>query len=373
VKTQPTWRDASNTDPRRSYLRIGAWSCAAGALFIALITVSSPSSLSRLLPSRRTSTSQTLATFPAAHEPLLDLRIHLPPTLPPPDEMQPARTRAVAIPPILTPLLASAPRGMPAIVTPTSMSSPEGGDRPILVRQPSMPAVPIPAVLRLPAGQGPFPAVIMLHGCGGPFSGMPAWAYRLNAWGYAVLMPDSMTPRGVKTVCDPAEQPKVTPWDRVGDVGASATWLRAQPEIDPARIAVLGFSHGGMTAALSVQTPYAGMRLRAAIDYYGPCVEPRLHGSVPLLVLAGEADDWANPAAECRNYGLKLRLDQPFQIHTYPGAHHGFDSGSTTPVTYSGHILQHDPAAAEDSFVRVHTFLDLWVRPQAAAAPLAAP
>jgi dienelactone hydrolase len=225
-----------------------------------------------------------------------------------------------------------------------------------------MPASPIPAVLRLPSGAGPFPAVILLHGCGGPFSGTPAWAYRLNAWGYAALMPDSLTPRGVISVCDPEEQPKVTPWDRVGDVGAAAAWLRTRAEIDPTRIAVLGLSHGGTTAALAVDAPFAAIRLRAAVDYYGPCGEPKLQGSVPLLALAGEADDWGNPAATCRTYGKALRPDQPFELHTYPGVHHAFDSGSSTPVIRTGHVLQHDQTAAEDSFARVHAFLDHWVR-----------
>ena len=279
----------------------------------------------------------------------------------PPGAAQQSQIQIVAIPPIPTPLVSSEFSGMPAVVTPASatvLSLP----RPMLVRQPRMPAGPIPGVLRLPASEGPFPAVILLHGCNGPFTGMPDWAYRLNAWGYAALMPDSMTPRGVKNVCDPADQPKVTPWDRAGDVGAAVTWLRTKPEIDPARIAVLGLSHGGGTAAILVQTPYAGMRLRAAIDYYGSCIEPRLHGSVPLLVLAGEADDWGDPAKHCREYGKELRPDQPFEIHTYPGVYHGFDGGPTTKTVYSGHVMAYDKAAAEDSFVRVRAFLDRQVR-----------
>jgi dienelactone hydrolase len=270
-------------------------------------------------------------------------------------------TLAVAIPPVPPPLVAAALAGLPAVVTPAST----GGAipaAPILVRSPRMPTGSIPGVLRLPAANGPFPAIILLHGCNGPFNGMPDWAYRLNAWGYAVLMPDSMTPRGVKTVCDPGEQPKVTPYDRVGDIGAAATWLRTRPEIKPDRIAVLGLSHGGTTAALAVQAPYIGIRLRAAVDYYGPCHEPRLQGPVPLLVLAGEADDWGDPAARCRAYGRELRSDQRFEIHTYPGVFHAFDSGPKTRTTFSGHVLAYDKVAAEDSFTRVHAFLDREVK-----------
>jgi dienelactone hydrolase len=269
---------------------------------------------------------------------------------------------AVSIPPIATPLVAGALNVLPTVVMPHA----SGGAMPaapLLVNQPRMPAEPIPAVLRVPAGAGPFPAVIVLHGCNGPFTGVPDWAYRLNAWGYAALMPDSMTPRGLRNVCDQADQPTLTSWDRVGDVGAAAAWLRTRSDIDPNRIAVLGLSHGGGTAALAALSPYAGIRLRAAVDYYGPCMEPRLHGSLPLLVLAGEKDDWGDPAAKCADYGKQVKASEPFELHTYPGVYHGFDAGPAAQSSYFGHIIQHNQAAAEDSFVRVHEFLDRWVRP----------
>src|SRR5579864_7260913 len=173
---------------------------------------------------------------------------------------------------------------------------------PIEVPRARMPPGPIPALFKVPAGKGPFPIVIVLHGCGGRGPSQITWARRLNGWGYAVLIPDSMTPRGIKRVCEPLNQPLVTPRDRVGDVGSAVAWLRNRQEIDPARIAVLGLSHGGATAVMATDRIYDGLELRAAIDYYGPCVDPAAHGDVPLLVLAGAEDDWGHPAVRCEAY-----------------------------------------------------------------------
>lgn len=221
---------------------------------------------------------------------------------------------------------------------------------------------PIPAVFMLPAGKHRFPAVIVLHGCGGRGPSQLTWARRLNGWGYAALIPDSMTPRGVTSVCAPERQALVTPRDRVADVGAAVAWLRTQPEIDPNQIAVLGDSHGGATAAIAAQRIYDSFRLRAAIDYYGRCGEPAAQGKTPLLALAGELDDWGNPAAACELYGKDLRPGQIFEVHTYPETYHAFDNPALTHAVNNGHILAFNVVAAEDSFDRVHAFLDRWVR-----------
>ncbi len=240
------------------------------------------------------------------------------------------------------------------------------GIPPIEVPRARIAPSPIPAVYRLPAtaagGETRFPAVIVLHGCGGRSGGQMTWARRLNAWGYAALIPDSMTPRGLTSVCAPQSQNMLTPRDRVADVGAAAAWLRTRPEIDPDRIAVLGLSHGGSTAALSTQQLYAGFRLRAAVDYYGRCQEPGTQGDVPLLALAGEADDWGHPALACRTFGAGLAPGKTFEVHTYPGVYHAFENPSTKYGTNSGHILAYDAASAEDSFVHVRAFLARWVR-----------
>jgi dienelactone hydrolase len=231
---------------------------------------------------------------------------------------------------------------------------------PIEVPRARMPLEPIPAEYKRPPGSGPFPAVIVLHGCGGVGESQLIWAVRLNRWGYAALIPDSMTPREIKRVCEPDLQGLVTWQDRVGDVGSAVAWLRTRPEIDPNRIAVLGLSHGGGTAVMATERLYAGFGLRAAIDYDGPCLDPAAHGDVPLLVLAGGADDWGHPALRCADYGEGLQPGQVFELQVYPGVYHAFDNPEMTRSVSNGHVMEYNRAAAEDSDARVHAFLDRW-------------
>lgn len=248
------------------------------------------------------------------------------------------------------------------VLLPVTISGPDAVPiPPIAVPGARMPVAPIPAELKLPPGKGPFPVVIVLHGCAGLGASQWIWARRLNGWGYAALIPDSMTPRGVKRVCEPSAQNLVTWWDRVGDVGSAAAWLRTRPEIDPNRIAVLGLSHGGATAVIATESVYASFGLRAAVDYYGPCVDPEAHGNVPLLVLAGANDDWGHPAQRCAAFGAALKPGQAFEMHVYPGVYHAFDNPNMVRTVSNSHIMAYNKAAAEDSYVRVHDFLDRWV------------
>jgi dienelactone hydrolase len=223
---------------------------------------------------------------------------------------------------------------------------------------------PLESLYQTPDGPGPFPAVIIMHGCGGRSNRLLVWARRLNRWGYAAIIPDSLRPRGLTSVCAPMSQPSLTPQDRVADIAAAAAWLRARPEIDGKRIAVLGQSHGGSTAATAARRTYDdAIHLKAAVDYYGRCGSPMLQGATPLLALAGEDDDWGNPALNCLAFGRSVNPGSVFEVHTYPGVHHGFDSEGMAPTTSNGHVMRYDHDAAEDSFVRVRAFLDRFLKP----------
>jgi dienelactone hydrolase len=230
-----------------------------------------------------------------------------------------------------------------------------------------IPPIPMPGRLLLPDGQGPFPVVILLHGCGGIGRGttLNAWASRLNGWGYGALIVNSFATRGVTTVCAPASQPLVTAEDRSGDVINAALFLQTQPRVDPDRIGVIGFSHGGGTAATVVRRTFADLHpglLKAVVDYYGPCRRPDLYAGVPLLALAGDDDTWGNPARTCTDFARAVGPAQPFAVVTYPDTVHAFDNPALLARSYEeGHPMQYNPTSAANSYERVHAFLDHWM------------
>ena len=78
-----------------------------------------------------------------------------------------------------------------------------------------------------------------------------------------------------------------------------------------------------------------------------------------MLILFGEADDWANVKAcprmlERQDKATKDRLT----VVLYPGAYHGFEIGPRPAREKLGHHLEYNEAAAKDSFRRTKAFFD---------------
>ncbi len=213
----------------------------------------------------------------------------------------------------------------------------------------------------LPQGTPPFPAVVVLHGCNGVSQNTRAWARRLASWGYAALIIDSFSARGLTQVCDGS---RALPGpERAKDAFAAAAYLRSRSDIDASRLAVLGYSHGGWTA-LNASTEknieQAGvLPFRAVVALYPFCpiqVAPPLASDVQILI--GDADDWAK-ASNCKTFVDKYAEYAPHRpsLVIYPGARHSFDAKRPERV-YFGHELAYDPKAAADAIERTRKFFD---------------
>jgi dienelactone hydrolase len=214
--------------------------------------------------------------------------------------------------------------------------------------------------LEKPAGEGPFPAIVMLHGCGGPWPLRDdMWSRRMVDWGYVVLRVDSFEPRGFpEGICEHINS--VSPLARAEDAHAAKAYLKKLHHVDGSNIAVMGWSHGGMSVLWAAQNTYIVDTVRsdpfkAAIAMY-PWCEPILYRvDAPLLLLIGELDDWT-PSSRCERMKLMDPVINDMTLKVYAGATHDFDvPGLDTEVL--GHALRYNPDAAADAQIRIEAFL----------------
>ena len=192
----------------------------------------------------------------------------------------------------------------------------------------------------------PAPAMLLLHGCGGAYNrnGVLALRYRalatrFNAMGIHVLVTDSLTPRNERELCTQKNGERaVTQLNRRRDALGALQWLAARPEVDPARLGLLGWSNGGSTVLASSNLLHAEVEASPvkpslAVAFYPGCVSELARGyraTAPLLLLVGEADDWT-PAEPCKQLARQAG-GAPVQIEVYPGAFHDFDGSAPVRV-----------------------------------------
>lgn len=217
-----------------------------------------------------------------------------------------------------------------------------------------------------PRAPGRHPAVVYLHGCAGLSAGFKAgasadpWVERLNDWNYIVLVVDSFSVRGIGQTCTNGYGFELY---RVQDAYGALDYLAQQAFVDPERIALIGFSAGGVAALQAAQDNApdmfelaGGARFKAVAAFYPFCVSTR-ELVVPTLVLIGEADDWS-PAERCRKLAQDERQSGLVSLVVYPHARHGFDMDwHREPYREFEHTLQFDPTATDDAIARVRTFL----------------
>lgn len=194
-------------------------------------------------------------------------------------------------------------------------------------------SVTLSGELLFPEGQGPFPAVILAHGCAGNRFVESAWGPLLRQAGYATFNTDSFGGRGISEVCTQAGL--LSSLQRVPDAYGALRLLAAHPRIDPKRIALMGFSHGGILTMLAstawakeTYAPGGQPAFRAFFPFYPYCnaVFPeRDRVSAPVRIHSGDKDDWT-PAKPCAELAASLKAaGQDVAISVYAGAVHSFD------------------------------------------------
>ncbi len=126
----------------------------------------------------------------------------------------------------------------------------------------------------------------------------------------------------------------------LADAYAGLGWLAARPDVDPERIAVVGFSYGALVSLLAAQEQVArifapaGPRFAGHVAFYAPCIaifDDRTTTGRPVLMLAGDEDEIVTPE-RCDTAATNLRAGgSAVEVIRYPGAYHQWDGAWSGP------------------------------------------
>ncbi len=202
------------------------------------------------------------------------------------------------------------------------------------------PKVAARATLFMPPGRhkpGSLPAVIMLHGSGGVlWAREMTYSRQLAAMGVAALVIDVFAARRELGMGFVDRLLNITESMMIADAYAGLHYLAERhPGIDPARVALIGFSYGGMASMYAMNARFAaqlgkGRRFAGHVAFYAPCIarfsDPRTTGA-PLLYLYG-TEDILIDRARCDEFAADLRKgSSAVEIVVYQGAPHQWDGG----------------------------------------------
>ncbi len=219
--------------------------------------------------------------------------------------------------------------------------------------------------LFLPEGAGtdmPVPAVVLLHGNGGIMGARElTYARQFAAMGVAALAVDVFAARRDMVTDFTSRVLNVTEAMFLADAYAALDWLDSRPDVDGARVAVMGFSYGAMATMYAAQQQIAeiyspgGARFAAHVSFYGPCIarfEDRRATGAPVLMLMGALDAIID-VDRCREVADDLEAGgATVDMVVFPDAYHQWDGAVTRPREVGRTIAECRLEVGADAVVR---------------------
>jgi dienelactone hydrolase len=233
--------------------------------------------------------------------------------------------------------------------------------------------------IKTPEGKWPFPTIIGFHGCGGLRKGVSDWADYLVGLGYATILVDSFTGRGIITpddIKDVCAGRKLWGSERAGDVLVSLVEARKLSFVDKDQLALFGWSHGAWTImdllamdpphelptnlSRSPDQPLTGVK--AAVLFYPYCKFPaksRGQGwtqNIEVLLLMAGKDSMVSTEACLKIVSILEKSGRPIRTHVYPSMDHAFDMRDEDLKELQLPFI-HNSEATHDARKRVKRFL----------------
>jgi dienelactone hydrolase len=225
--------------------------------------------------------------------------------------------------------------------------------------------VTIAGELRFPATAAPgakLPAVIVVHGSGGVGAGQENWGRIFNRMGIASFTIDSFSGRGLTQVS--TNQGAMGRFNMTLDTFRALELLAAHPRIDPARIAVIGFSRGGTAVLYTAMRRFQKLwspnfKVVETFPLYASCfdsVDEDMDVVGPIREFHCGADDYAS-IQQCRAYFQRLKAaGRDVEQVEFPGVHHSYDNvlARTEPTVSTGSQSQRNCSVREEKGVLVN-------------------
>jgi dienelactone hydrolase len=188
--------------------------------------------------------------------------------------------------------------------------------------------------LRLAKSSGQLPVVVLQHGSGGMAPNIEMWTREFNKIGISTFALDGFTGRGLTEVN--TNQALLGRLNFILDIYRALEVLANHPSVDPARVALMGFSRGGQATLYASLKRFhglwnkSGVELAAYVPFYPDCMTTFLSDTDvvdrPIRIFGGTQDDY-NPIAACKAYVERLRAaGADVEVTEYANASHAFDN-----------------------------------------------
>lgn len=229
----------------------------------------------------------------------------------------------------------------------------------------SAPLAADPPLLRtaLPSGEGPHTAILIVPACDAPLISSRAAMYvryteKLRAEGFAagiLAWPGSGTGDPACNDTDPGQIATA--------IRSAAKQLQAQPGVDPRRLHIAGWGHGGRGVLEVIMAKDRLPGLVSAVVVYPDCPQPEPWQTEVTLFMALAERDTAAPAADCRAWAEKSDGPGPIAITRYEEVGHGFDVNEAADPTFAAYLtgtpLTYDDATAYQLWIDLLKFIRL--------------
>jgi carboxymethylenebutenolidase len=178
-----------------------------------------------------------------------------------------------------------------------------------------------------PQTSGKHPAIILVHGSDGMQYGIlnvwyRGYAQALQQAGYDVFVVHYFDRTDTKSTNRIGMVRNFLPW--VQTIKDAVTFVSQQPDVDPQRIGLLGFSLG---STLSLSLASRDTRIAVLVEYFGGLpglAAATMQRMPPTLILHGDKDPLV-PVQEAYKLEAVLKQKQiPYEMKIYPGQGHGF-------------------------------------------------